>query len=227
MPGFDNIKDADYESVVYADNASFDGTERDGILDEDGQIWIGSSVGSPIPAKILDGTGINVSNSPGAITIAVDSSVATTFSNDTGSITLIGNEVRFLEGSNVTITRSGNSFTFASTASSSFTWSVVLGTSQGLVAENGYIANNAALVTFTLPATCTIGDGFQILGKGAGLFRVAQNAGQTIVFGQQTTTLGVAGRIDAAHRRDCVELICTETDVEFMIVDSIGNLTVV
>lgn len=38
MPGFSNITGQD--SIMFADNASFDGTERNGIIDQDGEIWI-------------------------------------------------------------------------------------------------------------------------------------------------------------------------------------------
>lgn len=112
-------------------------------------------------------------------------------------------------------------------SASGLTWSVVAGTSQTIAADNGYIANNAGLVTFTLPATCTVGDVFKIVGKGAGMWSIAQNASQSIVLGNQETTTGVGGSLDATDDRDSVEIVCTETNVEFTVVSSIGNLTVV
>ena len=221
MAGLDN-------DVLYGDNLDFTGDASvEGQFVKKGQLLIGTGDDPAIDVNVLDtGIGIDITNGIGTIEIAVDSTVATKFTTNSGTITLVTNEVRFLEGSNITITPLGNSFTIASTASSSFTWSVVSGTSQTVVADNGYIADNAGLVTFTLPATCAIGDTFKIIGKGAGKFRIAQNAGQKIVYGNQTTTTGVTGLIDAEDAKDVVELVCTEIDIEFQIVDSIGNLTV-
>ncbi len=106
-------------------------------------------------------------------------------------------------------------------------WQTITATSQGLLAGNGYVANAGTLLTFTLPLTCDVGDTIQILGKGVGKFKIAQNAGQAIVYGKLTTTIGVMGSLDAEHDKDSIELICTETNVEFQVVDSVGNLTVV
>jgi len=116
-----------------------------------------------------------------------------------------------------------------STGSSSdggFTWVTVTGTSQAISGGNIYIANNASLITFTLPTTCSVGDTFQIVGKGAGLWKIAQNAGQYIVYGDQTTTTGVGGSLDSVQDKDVVEIACIVADTEFQVLDSIGNLTV-
>ena len=59
-------------------------------------------------------------------------------------------------------------------------WTEVLGTSQACAIDNGYIANNAARVVFTLPATSVVGNVIRIAGKGAGGWRVT---GKQIQFG--------------------------------------------
>src|SRR5712675_2337532 len=56
----------------------------------------------------------------------------------------------------------------------------ITGTSQTMAINNSYIANNAGLVTLTIPATLAIGDTFSVVGKGAGGWLVQANAGQTI-----------------------------------------------
>lgn len=112
-------------------------------------------------------------------------------------------------------------------AGASFPWTEV-GASQPMVANNGYIANNVGLVTLTLPSTATIGESFRVVGKGTGLFRIAQNASQTIHIGNQSTTIGVGGYLEATHRYDAIELLCTETDTEFTVSNGPqGNFTVV
>lgn len=113
-----------------------------------------------------------------------------------------------------------------STDTGSFNWVVVTGTSKTISAGNGYIPNNASLVTFTLPVTCSVGDTFQIAGKGTGMWKLAQNAGQYIVYGDQQSTTGIAGYLEAVHERDSIEVICMEANTEFQVLDSIGNITV-
>lgn len=107
------------------------------------------------------------------------------------------------------------------------TWSEVTGTTQAAAVNNGYIADNAALVTITLPSPCAVGKRIPVAGKGTGMWKVAQNAGQIIHFGDQNTTTGTAGYLAAQNRYDAVELLCITADTEFLVITSVGNLTVV
>lgn len=69
MSGFSNITGD--ESVIFVDNASFDGTERGGTLTQDGELWIGSSVAPHVRKNLLTaGPGISINNSPGDIMIS-------------------------------------------------------------------------------------------------------------------------------------------------------------
>jgi hypothetical protein len=110
---------------------------------------------------------------------------------------------------------------------SSFTWNTVAGTSQAMLADNGYIPQNVALTTFTLPATASLGETFRIAGRGAGGWAVAQNAGQTIYLGNVNTTTGVGGSLASTNRGDCFELVCIATDTDFVMISSMGNITYV
>jgi len=107
----------------------------------------------------------------------------------------------------------------------------VTGTSQTMVADNGYVADNAALVTLTLPVTAAIGDEFVVIGKGAGGWKVAQNASQSIQFtagGSVTaTTSGTGGHIDSSVASDCVHLVCITANTLFAVIDSLGNISYV
>lgn len=111
-------------------------------------------------------------------------------------------------------------------SSSGFTWNEEAGTSANMAVNNGYIANNASLVTLTLPSTASVGDVVRVTGKGAGGWRVAQNAGQTIYFGSSSTTTGATGYLEFTDDRDGVELICVTTDNDWNVLSSIGNITV-
>lgn len=106
-------------------------------------------------------------------------------------------------------------------------WTDVGGTSQAMAANNGYTANNLSLVTFTLPASCGYGKIFRIVGKGLGLWRIAQNAGQTMHFGNLDTTTGASGYIESTQQYDAIELLCTVEDTDFTVINGPqGDLTV-
>lgn len=105
-------------------------------------------------------------------------------------------------------------------------WAEVTGTSQQAVNNFGYVANNGSLVTITLPVYSEVGDILKVTGKGAGGWRVAQNAGQTINTGASTTTTGVTGRIDSSQRYAGVTLVCITADTAWNVIGSDGTFTV-
>jgi hypothetical protein len=129
-------------------------------------------------------------------------------------------------GSGISVTNGAGSITIANT-STGMTWSEVTGTSQAMAVNTGYIANNAGLVTLTLPATAAVGDIVRVTGKGAGGWLIAQNSGQTIFFGTSTTTTGVGGSLASTQRRDGVELVCVTANNDWNVLSVQGNLTVV
>ncbi len=94
------------------------------------------------------------------------------------------------------------------TGSSALQWTTVTGTSQAMSANNGYIPNNAGLVTLTLPATAGVGTLLSVAGQGAGGWSIAQNSGQQINVGNAATTIGVAGSLSSTNRYDSINLLC-------------------
>jgi hypothetical protein len=119
-------------------------------------------------------------------------------------------------GTGVSITNAAGSITISSTGSG-YTWTEVTGTSQAMAINNAYIANNAALVTLTLPATAAVGSSQMVQGKGAGGWRIAQNSGQTIRFGNASTTTGVGGSLSSTNRYDSIELVCITANTEWAV----------
>ena len=100
------------------------------------------------------------------------------------------------------------------------TWTEITGTSQTAAVNNGYVANNAGLVTVTLPDTAAVGDIVKVVGKGAGGWLIAQNAAETINVGNVTTTSGVGGSIASSNRYDSVELVCITANTVWNVVSS-------
>jgi hypothetical protein len=152
--------------------------------------------------------------------------IATQFDTDSNSAVPLANILEVLGGTGIDTSGSGNTITITSTAAG-FAWNEITGTSSGLLIDNGYIANNAALVTLTLPTTGVIGDTIQIVGKGTGLYRIAQNAGQIINFVSTSTSSGVGGSLTSIEQFASIELVCTTANTNWTVVDSAGNFTVV
>ena len=131
-------------------------------------------------------------------------------------------------GDNVTITPGTNSITIAASGGGGgggITWSVK-DDDFSMAADNGYLCNKATAIVGTLPATCSVGKVFRVAGFNTGKWKVAQNADQYIIFGDQTSTVGTDGYIEAGAGTDAVEMVCIVADVGFLVVSSIGNITV-
>jgi len=117
--------------------------------------------------------------------------------------------------------------TFQAVPSSGFTWNNVTGASQAMAVGNGYIGNDgASLVTMTLPATAAIGSIVAAQGNGTGLWKIAQNASQSISFNGGTSTVGATGFIASTSQYDSVTLICTVVNNGWVANQSMGNITV-
>ena len=79
------------------------------------------------------------------------------------------------------------------------TWVDATGTSVTALSNTGYMADNAAQVTITLPASPAVGDLIQINGIGAGGWMIAQNSGQSIIAAAAENISGAASRIWTAR----------------------------
>jgi hypothetical protein len=124
----------------------------------------------------------------------------------------------------VTITNGAGSIDL-SVAGGGIGWTEVTGAAQAGAVNSGYITNRGAGVTVTLPDTAALGSIIKIAGK-QGNWVIAQNAGETIHFGNQDTTTGVGGSLTATDDSDCVELLCTTANTNWTVLNSVGNITV-
>lgn len=113
------------------------------------------------------------------------------------------------------------------TNSSIVSWNNVTTTSATMVAGQGYQANNAGLVTLTMPsvASSTFGDTIRVSGLGAGGWKIQCVATQLIHLGSSATS--AAGSLASTNRYDSIDLVCSSTTTEWFVMSSIGSLTVV
>ena len=96
------------------------------------------------------------------------------------------------------------------------TWVETTGTSDSMTINTNYIANNVALVTYTLPlsAGLAIGDRIRVKGAGTGGFKIAQNASQKIRWATGSeTTIGTSGYLQSTDQNDYIEIFYVATNV--------------
>ncbi len=104
-------------------------------------------------------------------------------------------------------------------------WTDVTGTSAAMVGNHGYVADNVGLVTLTLPTTAAFGDIIYIVGKGTGLWSVAQNSGQTIHINASSSTTGAGGSMASTSQYNYAQIICTVANTDFTVMMNEGILT--
>lgn len=171
-------------------------------------------IGQPLLPTAQGGTGV-ASPTTHTLPVAAGSSAMSFVGPLTNGQLLIGSTganpsaANITAGSNISITNGAGSITIAATGSASFSWTDVTGTTQTMVADNGYVPDNAGLVTLTLPVTAAFGTRLAIVGNGAGGWRIAQNASQNIKVGSVSTTTGTGGSVSSTNRYDSIELLCT------------------
>ena len=92
--------------------------------------------------------------------------------------------------------------------------------------KDGYMTSSVGTITLVLPAISNLGDLIRITNLG-GNFSLTQSVGQSINFGNDTTTVGVGGSISSLNIGDSLELVCYFANTGFQVLSSMGNLTIV
>jgi hypothetical protein len=133
-------------------------------------------------------------------------------------------------GSGVSIVYGSGTITISSSggggSGGGFTWTNVTSASNPITLAPGtsYVASGGSPVVFILPASASLGDSYQIVGNG-NLWQLTQNAGQSIVLGNQSSTAGVFGNVTATLPTDCSIISCIQPSSLFTIRSPQGNPT--
>lgn len=145
--------------------------------------------------------------------------IGTTSSDPTGAT--------ITSGTGISVTSISGSITIAATGAGSFVWNVQATGTVTMVANNGYYVTDASAVVLTLPTTAAAGTVIEVAGYGAGGWTIAQNASQEIFFGNQHTTAGVSGSLASTNQYDAIRILCTVANLDWTVLSSVGNITVV
>ena len=186
--GFSSITGQD--TIVNADNASFDGTERAGVIATDGQLWIGST------ALNVGGTHINV----GTLT-SPDSSLTIGYSSPNITLEVTG-------GSTVGQTITGNSGGALSPTAGN--WNIVTANStvkfsgSGSTLTQDFGISNLSLGS-SLPALTS---GSSNIGLGFGALFAVTSGSQNVAIGR-LTLVGITTNGDCTAVGSSALNICT------------------
>lgn len=136
-----------------------------------------------------------------------------------------------LSSSGFVLTSNGSSAvpSFQAPAYGAFPWSVVVAATQTMAINHGYVAADVTVpVVFTLPAVAAVGSIVRVAGLASGNgWSVAQLALQYVQMGSSASTVGVGGSISSTDNNDCVELLCVEANLGFVVLSSMGNINIV
>lgn len=176
----------------------------------------GGSGGYPTQYGVLTGNGTNAVSS--TVLSAGQVLIGTTSTAPVGAT--------LTAGTGIAITSATGSITIAQVGTLD-NWTTVSGTTQQTAINNGYIANNAGLVTLTLPTTAAIGSSVEIIGLGAGGWSVVYGSSQLIHFGNITSTT-TTGSISSSNQYDSVTLVCIVANTTWSVTQCVSSgLTVV
>jgi hypothetical protein len=182
-----------------------------------------ANVGNAAIGMVLQGTGVN--SGPTYEDLGVNSGltangVVIAQNNDAFTATSSGTP-----GQVLTSNGSGSDPSFQTPSSGGFSWNIA-SASHSMSVNNGYVSSATGLVVLTLPSTAAFGSIIRVVANGGSGWQIAQNSGQTIHFGNLSTTLGVLGFLQSVSPYDAIELLCTVTDTDFTVINGPqGNIT--
>lgn len=129
-------------------------------------------------------------------------------------------------GSGISIVNGAGSITITATPTAAFTWSVI-GASQALAVNKGYICTTGAALSLSLPASSAVGNTIAVALKGSTSWTITQGAGQTIHIGSSSTTVGAGGTLASTATGDTITFVCMVANTTWICTSVVGNITVV
>jgi hypothetical protein len=168
----------------------------------------------------------NMLNSPEPFGLAIGGSGA--------DLTAVQGAVVYSTASAMAFTAAGSSGQFlqsqgtgepiwATPPSTLLTWSTVTAGTLSAAVLNGYVINHASTAcVITLPATAVLGSKISIRGlAGSGGWTATANTGQTIQFGNQSSSS--AGSWSSTDAGDCCDLECIVANTTWVLTNAVSS----
>lgn len=99
--------------------------------------------------------------------------------------------------------------------------------SQTLAVNMGYFCTGGGALALALPATSAVGDNIEVSLQGSTSWSITQGAGQQLIMGNQQTTAGVGGSLTSTQQGDSIRMVCLTTNLQWVVLSSMGNPLVV
>lgn len=168
-----------------------------------------NQLNTPEPFALASGgTNANLTATQGGVTYSTSTAMAFTAAGTTG---------QFLQsqGTSAPI--------WATPPSTIITWSTVTAATLAAAVNNGYVLNHAATAcVVTLPATAAVGNKVAIRGlAGSGGWTATANTGQTIQFGNQSSSS--AGSWSSTDPGDCCDLECIVANTTWVLTNAVSS----
>lgn len=138
-----------------------------------------------------------------------------------------------LAGTNITITGipAANTLDFSATVTSPITWIDVTTSPITMAPNTGYVDHFNGNTQYILPTTAAFGTVlFIVSGQNAGsgeLWTIVQNAGQQVMIGADSTTLGPAGSVNAQSVGASLYLVNSVANLRWLAISIYGNVATV
>jgi len=118
-------------------------------------------------------------------------------------------------------------FSMSGAPCTTMTWQTITANSTALP-NYGYFTEGTGTRSVTLPESADINEGDVIgIAYSSAPWIIQQNAGQSIVFGDQTTTVGIGGYIGSTLAGDALTLVYRGDESFQVLPGAIGNITIV
>lgn len=104
-------------------------------------------------------------------------------------------------------------------------WTVI-STNTSMSVDAGYIVAGTGTVQLLLPTTIAAGQMIRVAGTNVSQWQVTQGNNQYIYLGDMVTTTGPAGYLESTKNTDCIELLCINANIGFIVLSAMGNITV-
>ena len=137
----------------------------------------------------------------------------------------VGGDVTLIGTGTVTVTGTPgmNQLTIGVSGSS---WSQV-STNTVMTTNTSYICiSPGGVLNMNLPTTSSQGDIVRVILFGATGYKIAQDIGQSIVYGSASTTTGVTGFLQSVGTGNSISLVCVVANTTWLVMNSVGNFGV-